>query len=176
MKKLIWAALTLSFLATTSHAQESPKADLASGYSFFYIIKGFTVPMNGASGTVAVHATNWLGVVGDVGAYHNVSNDLTAATYTFGPRFYYHRARHFVPFAHALIGGTHFSAPFGQEPAAQGSHFTYGFGCGADFPLLSGGRFALRPEGDYYAVRINGSRIDNVRLAIGIVFRFGNHR
>ena len=176
MKKLLWAALAWSILSTVSRAQGTPRVDVATGYSFFYIVKGFTIPMNGASGTVAVHATNWLGLAGDAGVYHNVSNDLTAATYTFGPRIYYYRVGHFAPFAQALFGGTHISKPFGQEPAAQGNHFTYSFGCGADFPFLSGGKLSLRPQIDYYGVQINGARLNNVRVAIGLVLRFGHRR
>lgn len=176
MKKLLWAVLAWSLLSTVSRAQETPRVDVATGYSFFYIVKGFTIPMNGANGTVAVHSTNWLALAGDAGVYHNVSNDLTATTYTFGPRIYYYRVGHSALFAQALLGGTHFSKPFGQEPAAQGNHFTYSFGFGADVPLLSGGKLALRPQIDYYGVQINGARLNNVRFAIGLVLRFGRRR
>ena len=173
MKKLIWAALTMSILATASRAQETPLADVAVGYSHFHIIKGFTIPMEGGSGALAVNATDWLGVAGDFGAYDSHGLGFNAETYTFGPRFSYRKVDRFTPFAQVLVGGAHFSAPFGGAPAAQGGHFAFSFGVGADVGLVRSGRLTLRPQADYFGVQIGGSQIGNIRLSLGIVFRFG---
>ena len=40
MRKLLFAALVFSLLATVSRAQETPVADVAAGYSFLYVVKG----------------------------------------------------------------------------------------------------------------------------------------
>jgi hypothetical protein len=70
MRRLIVAVVTLSLSSTFSHAQNPPKVEVAGGYSFLYVVKGFTLATNGGGGSVAFNANNWLGVVGDFGAYH----------------------------------------------------------------------------------------------------------
>jgi hypothetical protein len=176
MKRLIWAVVTFSLLATVCRAQGIPQADVAAGYSHFHILKGFTIPMEGGSGSVAVNANDWLGIAADVGGYGSHGLGFTGETYVFGPRLCYRNIHRLVPFAQALFGGAHFSAPFGGAPDAKGNHFSFGFGGGVDLVLVSSGKVALRPQADYFGVEMNGSRIDNVRLSIGIVFRFGSRR
>lgn len=86
------AALAFALLPFPSRAQDTPKADVAAGYSFLWIGQGFTFFMNGGSGSVALNVNNWLGAVGDFGAYHaSPGVSLTAETYTFGPRFSYRK-------------------------------------------------------------------------------------
>lgn len=177
MKRLVWAALLLLLLAGISRAQETPQAEIAVGYSHFHIVKGFTIPMEGGSGSLAVNATDWLGVIGDFGAYDSHGLGFNAQTYTFGPRFYYRKLdRRFAPFAQALVGGAHFSAPFGGAPDAKGNHFAYSFGVGADIGLGRSGKVALRPQADYFGVQFSGQQIGNIRLSIGVVFRFGKRQ
>jgi hypothetical protein len=90
-----------------ARAQDTPVAEVAAGYSGFYVVKGFTFYANGGSSSVSVNANHWLGLVGDVGAYRAPSgvNSLTAETYTFGPRFSYRHLDRLVPFAQVLVGG-----------------------------------------------------------------------
>lgn len=174
MKKLIWALLVFSFLATVSCAQGTPQGDVFLGYSHFHIVKGFTIPMEGGSGLLAVNVNDWLGVTGDLGLYGSHGQGFSAQTYAFGPRFSYRKLdRRFVPFGQALIGGTHFTAPFGGAPDAKGSHFTYSFGVGADIGLSRSGKVVLRPQADYFGVQFSNQQIGNVRLSIGVAFRFG---
>jgi outer membrane immunogenic protein len=175
MHKLIWSAFALSLLATVSHAQDTPAAEVAFGYSHFHIIKGLTIGMDGGSGSAAFNANDWFGVVGDLGVYRSepCCVDLTATTYTFGPRFSYRKSDRFVPFAQALFGGSNFSTTFNGVTGSGGNHFTFGLGGGFDVVLGRSGRVALRPQGDYFGVRANGSTINNVRLSLGIVFRLG---
>lgn len=172
MKKLVLAAIAFALLPLPSRAQDTPKADVAVGFSHLQIIKGFTIPMEGASGSVGFTANDWLGLVGDVGVYNNSGGGLVAETYTFGPRFSYRKITRFVPFAQALFGGVHFSESFGGAPGSVGNHFVFAFGVGADIALGSG-KIALRPQGDYFNLPLNGSVIGNARLSIGIVYRIG---
>jgi outer membrane immunogenic protein len=175
MQKLIWSAITVLLLATVSHAQGTPAAEVAAGYSHFHIIKGLTIGMDGGSGSAAFNANDWFGVVGDLGVYHSepCCVDLTATTYTFGPRFSYRNSDRFVPFAQALFGGSHFSTSFNGVSGSGGNHFTFGIGGGLDIALGRSAKAALRPQGDYFGVRVNGSTISNARLSLGIVFRLG---
>jgi hypothetical protein len=131
--------------------------------------------MNGVSGSAALDANDWLGVVGDVGVYHgNVGVGLTTVTYVLGPRLSYRKLRSFVPFAQALAGGSHFSVPFCGVSCPKGNYFALAPGAGADIALGRTGRVALRPQGDFLVLPdVNGSVIGNVRLSIGIVYRLG---
>jgi len=154
-------------------AQGVPEADIAAGYSVIEVVKGYTLMANGGSSAVAWNVNQWLGVVGDFGVYHASPSDLTAGTYTVGPRFTYRWRERFHPFAQVLLGGAHASTPASGFTAATNA-FAIGAGGGADFGLDSGGRFALRPQVEYVGFRANGNTTGTVRISIGIVFRFGN--
>src|ERR1700731_2027913 len=138
MKKLLLAALAFALLPFPSRAQDTPKADVAVGYSFLWIGQGFTFFMNGGSGSVALNVNDWLGVVGDFGAYHaDPGGSLTAETYTFGPRLSYRKWNRLAPFAQVLVGGQHASAvTTGFTNASNACAF--GAGGGAGIGLDSG--------------------------------------
>jgi outer membrane immunogenic protein len=171
--RFTFAVVTVCFLAAVSHAQGTPAADVSVGYSPLYILKGDTIWMNGGSGSVAVNANKWLGVVGDFGGYlGHIPQDLTAETYIFGPRFSYRKLDRIVPFAQALFGGSHFSESSGGITGG-GSQFTFAVGGGADIGLGDTRKFALRFEGDYFGIRPSGSTTSSLRLSAGIVWRIG---
>ena len=173
MKKLVVAALVFSVWATAAHAQETPVGDVAVSYGLIEVPQGFTFIMNGGSGAVALNVNNWLGVVGDFGAYHaHPGVSLTAETYTFGPRFSYRALDRFTPFAQILIGGQHASAVTTGFTNASNA-FTIAGGGGFDISLDGRGRFALRPQFEYFGFRANGNTTTTARLSIGIVFRIG---
>jgi hypothetical protein len=173
MKKLAVAVFVFSVLATVAPAQDTPVADVAVGYGFIEVPQGYTFMMHGGSGSVAFHINNWLGVVGDFGAYHaHPGVNLTAETYTFGPRFSYRRWDRFVPFAEVLVGGQHASAVTTGFTDASNA-FALGAGGGFDIGLDRGGRFALRPQLEYFGFRANGNMTTTARVSIGIVFRIG---
>jgi outer membrane protein with beta-barrel domain len=175
MKKLRWAATAVLLFATVSHAQGAPAAEVALGYSHLQIIRGLTIAMDGGSGSAAFNANDWFGVVADLGVYRNepCCVDLTATSYTFGPRFSYRKSDWLVPFGQALFGGSNFSPSFNGLSGSSGNHFTFGFGSGLDIALGKSSKVVLRPQGDYFGMRVNGSVLSNVRLSLGIVFRIG---
>jgi hypothetical protein len=138
MKKLLLAALAFALLPFPSRAQDTPKADVAAGYSFLWIGQGFTFFMNGGSGSVALNVNNWLGAVGDFGAYHaSPGVSLTAETYTFGPRFSYRKWGRLVPFAQVLVGGLHASAVTTGFTNASNA-FAFGAGAGPTLGSTAG--------------------------------------
>jgi len=129
------------------------------------IISGIRNGVKGSSGSAALNINNWLGAAGDFGLYHASSfgPGLSAGTYTFGPRFSYgHRGR-FTPFAQVLLGGVRYAA----------NGLAFGSGGGAEIGLDSGGRFALRPQVEYFGFRANGSTTNTVRVSVGMVLRIG---
>jgi len=173
MRKLLWAAVALSIFAAVSHAQNTPQADVAVEYSPLYVLTGYTIWMNGASGTVAFNANNWFGVAGDFGVYLGYPSEcLTGETYTFGPRFSYRKLDRLLPFAQVLFGGSHFSASSGGITGG-GTEFSFSVGGGGDIGLGSRRKFALRLEGDYFGIRSNGSTTPSARLSVGMVYRIG---
>lgn len=165
MKKPMMAALTFMVLATIARAQGTPVVDVAGGFSAIQVVKGFSVTAYGGSGSVALNLNHWLGAVGDFGLYHAspFGPGLSAGTYTFGPRFSYRHWDKFTPFAHLLLGGVRYA----------NNGFVFGAGGGADIGLDRGGRFALRPQVEYFGFRANGSTANTLRAGIGIVFRIG---
>lgn len=174
LNQLTLAVFTISLLAIFSHAQDTPAAEVAVGYSPLYILKGYTIWMNGGSGSVAFNANNWFGVAGDFGAYlGHIPQSLTGETYSFGPRFSYRKLGTIVPFAQALFGGSHFSQSTGGITGG-GTQFTFALGGGVDIGLGSRRKFAVRLEGDYFGIRSSGSTTPSSRFFAGIVYRIGN--
>jgi hypothetical protein len=180
MHRPAWAVLGLSLLAMSSHAQVAPTADISVQYSPLYILQGYTIWNNGVSASAARNVNDWLGFVGDFGVYRgHVPEALTGETYMVGPRFAYRKFGKVVPFAQdlflqGLFGGSHFSQSTGGITGG-GSQFTFALGGGADIGLGRAQKFALRPQLEYVGIRSGGSITPAVRLAIGIVYRIGQH-
>jgi len=165
MRKLTMTALSLTLLATVARAQDTPVADLAGGYPVIEVVKGFNITANGGSASVALNINHWLGAAGDFGLYHAspFGPGLSAGTYAFGPRFSYRHWGRFTPFAQVLLGGVRYAA----------NGLAFGSGGGAEIGLDSGGRFALRPQVEYFSFRANGSTTNTVRVSVGMVLRIG---
>jgi len=176
MKKLACLVLGLWLLTTSLQAQNTPIVDVSAQYSPLFIAKGYTIWMNGGSGTVAGNINHWLGVAGDFGVNRGyVPESITGETYTVGPRFTYRDLDRFVPFAQdlflqGLFGGSHFSESTGGITGG-GSQFTFALGGGADIGLGSARKFALRPQLEYVGIRSGGSTTPSWRLGIGVVYR-----
>ena len=173
MKKLVLTALAFALLPLASRAQDTPKADIAVGYSQLLVVRGISLLMNGGSGSVALNFNNWLGAVGDFGVYDGSPGavGLTAESYTLGPRFSYRKSDRFIPFAQVLVGGQHASAVSGGFNGLNA--FASAAGGGADIRLGSGGGVALRPQVEYFGFHANRGTTNTVRLSVGIVFRIG---
>jgi hypothetical protein len=173
MKKLILVAILFSASTTVALAQNTPVADVAVGYGLIEVPQGYTFMMHGGSGSVALNVNDWLGIVGDFGVYNaHPGVSLTTETYTFGPRFSFRQLDRISPFAQLLLGGQHASAVTTGFTNASNA-FAFGAGGGLDIGLDRRGRFALRPQIEYFGFRANGVTTTTARLSIGIVFRIG---
>src|SRR5690348_1008896 len=105
MRKLVWIFSLTMILTITAAAQDFPRGEVFGGYSYLHTsVLGTGLSFNGGSGSVAINANNWFGIVGDVGAYHNgdFGVNTTAITYLFGPRFSYRHNERVTPFFHVL--------------------------------------------------------------------------
>jgi opacity protein-like surface antigen len=135
MHKLSAVLMVLFALGLIAHAQETPKVEVFTGYSF--VSAGFpfsTDPaagngngvLNGWNFSAAVNANRWVGVVADFGGYYGpvtkgttfkpancvlCTSDFTGIlhnmhTFTAGPQVSIRQDKLTV-FAHALFGGAH---------------------------------------------------------------------
>jgi hypothetical protein len=171
VKKPMLAMLAFALLPLAGVSQDVPKADVAAGYSFLRISG---VNMNGFGASAAYNVNDAFAVVADLGVYHGSQAGVstTTETYTFGPRFSYRKASGFVPFAQALVGGSHLSSSAGAFSASS-NPFAFSFGGGGDIALGSSGKAALRPEFDYFGFHANGTTTNAFRLSVSIVYNIG---
>lgn len=165
MKKLMRLILAVTLCATVAYAQGTPVADVAVGYSYIDANRSVGLTANGGGGSVAFNINDWLGAVGDFSLYHSaqVGPGLSAGTYTFGPRFSYRHWNKFTPFAQALFGGVRYA----------NNGLAFGGGGGIDFGIDRRGRFALRPQVEYFGFRANGATTNTMRASVGVVLRIG---
>ncbi|MDE3137422.1 MAG: hypothetical protein KGL59_12670 [Acidobacteriota bacterium] len=171
MRRIPLLMLGLLLLSVPSFAQQQepvPFVDVSGTYSYVRISSTKT-NYNGASMSFAVNPNPWLGIVGDVGGYHQAapqgfpSNNLI--TYLFGPRLSYRTTSRITPFAQVLFGGVHATEP-GQSALAMTA--------GGGFDLKISPRVSIRvAQGEYFLTRFGGSTQNNIRISTGLVIHFG---
>lgn len=181
MKKVFLVALAFSLLAVSSYAQNTPKADVALGYSYLHLNGSNSasgINTNGFSGSFAYNFTGLIGVVADFGVYHgSVSGTgLTASSYMFGPRLSFRSNKKFTPFIQALLGGGHVnSVTSGSTTVYAGLNaFAFSFGGGADIPIARKGMIALRPQFDYVGLYNAFNTVNSERVSLSLVFNLGH--
>jgi len=175
--------------------QVTPTAELFAGYSYLRFnprVNGTaqTFDNQGGTASIAGNVNRWLGLVADFGFY-KVSGDLQpgssgkAQTYLFGPRFS-HRGERWTPFASVLLGAARMSVD-SSTPVAGSSNFfnntvhknafATAFGVGFDYKLSR--HVAWRVvQAEYLITKFpdgNSNFQNNLRLATGLVFRFGGN-
>jgi hypothetical protein len=171
MNKMKWLAMMVLTMACSASAQQTPKVEVSTGYSFLRLGGSGGVSQHGGSISIAGNVNNWFGIVGDFGVYHSSPLGLSLNTYTFlfGPRLSL-RVGKVTPFVQTLFGGPHMNASAGGISAGT-TPFAISAGGGVDLQLSQ--HIALRPQVDYIALRSNGSTLNSGRASLGLVFRFG---
>jgi hypothetical protein len=174
------------------NAQESaptPKVELGFNYGFTRVNPGgaaadFT--QNGGSGYVEYNVNKVVGLVADLGAYHNgdintSQIDNTAFTYLFGPRFNWRMSR-VTLYTQTLVGGARitasFSDPTGAIVAGHQNGFAAAMGGGMDINLTH--HISVKPIQIEYLMTqdpnpftaLNHTQND-LRYSAGVVLRFG---
>jgi hypothetical protein len=187
------------------------KVELFLGYSRFGAGSNFSsgtpgnrmVGLNGGSAAIQFNLTRHIGLVGDFGGYYTnhlqltgngvnqprtVNASGTAFTYLFGPRYTFHNASRFSPFAQVLAGGVHASAVTVDgctgticAPLPVQNSLALTAGGGLDIRLTH--HVSLRPvQAEYMMTRFasvpagSNSSQNDLRLSSGLVFRFGDGR
>ena len=171
MEKMKWIAMGILLLTCSASAQQAPRVDVSTGYSFLRLGGKGGVSQQGGSISITGNLNNWLGIVGDFGGYHSLPFGVRLNTYTtlLGPRFSL-RGGKVTPFVQTLFGGAHMSASVNGISAGANS-FAMSAGGGIDLQLTH--HLALRPQVDYIALRSSGQTLNSGRASIGLVCRFG---
>lgn len=184
MRKLLFVSLLIFGLPLTSAGQLIPQAAIFGGYTFVhdtYEGGGSGFSLNGWDGSVELKPVPWLGFVADVSQQYGLpfsfatTNPGSQTTVLFGPQFSLPGSRRVIPFAHALGGFVHSSdvqynniIPY----IVRGSYLSVAVGGGLDFKL-AGPVWVRAIQADWMYGDVNSDYHPQVRLAAGIVFRFG---
>ena len=142
--------------------------------------------LNGGSVWVGFNLTRSVGIVGEIASQHasgidSTGADLTLRSFLAGPRYTWTRARHFAPFVQMLLGGAHAGgtlAPGGSVLSGSANAFAMTLGGGLDIGLTR--HIGVRAfQADYYLTHFDNGTNDhqnNLRIAAGVIFRFGGIR
>lgn len=174
-------------LANAQEAAPTPKAEVGLNYSFTNLFPGSgasSFMMQGGSGTFVYNLNSTLGVVADLGGYHNgsaVNLDPTMFSYLFGPRVSLRKAR-FTPYFQALFGGARVSTNLvdflNGGNTVTANNFAMAFGGGLDVRVND--HIAVKPfEVEYLMTQFPNLWTPNdvqhnLRYSAGLVFRFGS--
>jgi len=196
--KLVFAfmfALSVTQIASAQAAGTTegvPRVDLFGGYSYLRantVVSGTPINLNGGSGSAAYNFNSWLGIVGDIGVYHQggiTASDLslTLSTYQVGPRVSMRTQRHLIPFGQVLFGGGHAGGTLyttslggGLAPLGTSNAFVLTAGGGIDWKVTrSVGIRVIQAEYLYSQFQNgagHGNQQNNLRISAGIVVSFG---
>jgi len=167
VRKLAFLCGLVLALAVSASAQDYPKAEVFGGYSYLHTsVLGTGFSSNGASGSISINPSNWVGLVGDFGVYHRsvLGTGVNTVTYLFGPKFAYRHSDKLTPYFHFLLGGAHVSGS---------GAFALAFGGGFDAKVTP--HVAVRLiQVDYVLTKFGtNTHQNNARISAGIVFRPG---
>jgi hypothetical protein len=97
--------------------------------------------------------------------------DAKIYSYSGGPVLNLNHEGTVNPFVHALFGGAHLGASLSGAGSGSTNGFTMMYGGGADVKMSK--LLALRGQVDWVYYRFSGvGESKNVRMAVGVVFRF----
>ncbi|HUO24478.1 MAG TPA: outer membrane beta-barrel protein [Candidatus Aquilonibacter sp.] len=188
LKALLIFLLALSSLPVA--AQDFARAELFGGYQYVHFgsstSDGVTASGQGFNGwnvSVAYNFKKHLGVVGDLGGSYATISGISNHFYTFtgGPLVSLNAAARVNPFVHALLGGARASASAtsaGVTASVASNGFSAMLGGGVDARVTRA--FSVRViQADWLYYHLGGiagtsssSQSNNVRISIGLVYRF----
>jgi hypothetical protein len=126
MKRSIALLGPVSLFALVAAAQDVPRAEVFTGFTYTRVNSASDVPAfsaNGGGGQFVLNFGKWFGAVADVGAVHNgdiggYHLDTTLTNFMFGPRIPIRVSHRITPYLQALFGGVYgsTSAPVTVPP------------------------------------------------------------
>lgn len=193
VKTVIFLLLAAGLCAVGSRpAEAQSRFSLDGGVAYNYVRSNAPVggcgcfSLNGGSGWVGFNLTRSVGIVGEIASQHasgieSISADLTLTSFLAGPRYIWIRSGRFAPFAQLLLGGAHAGgtlAPGGSALSGSANAFAMTAGGGLDIAITR--HIGLRTfQADYYLTHFDNGTNDhqnNLRIAAGVIFRFGGTR
>lgn len=187
-RSLFLLAVTMvgGMVAVAQETAPVPVAEVGLNYSYTNTRPGSGAPSfgsQGGSGTFIYNINGTLGVVADLGGYHNGQDanfDPTTFSYLFGPRFSIRKSSRFTPYVQALFGGTRVSSSLVDSNSGNlitENGFAAAFGGGLDVRVTD--RVAFKPfQVEYLMTQVPNiwsadHTQNNIRYSAGVVFRFG---
>ncbi len=118
MKRSIAALGAVSLFAFAAAAQDVPRAEVFTGFTYTRVNSASNVPAfsaNGGGGQFVLNFGKWFGAVADVGAVHNGNVggyhvDTTLTNFLFGPRIPIRVSNRITPYFQTLFGGVYGSS------------------------------------------------------------------
>jgi opacity protein-like surface antigen len=190
MITLLAGVLLVSGVVSAQEKAPTPVAEVGFNYSYARVNPGGALSsfnQSGGSGYAAYNINRVVGVVADLGAYHNgsiggIQSGSTTFSYLFGPRFNWRMSR-VTPYVQALVGGARLSSTYDPSSAAApvgaSQHvFAAALGGGVDIAITH--NIAVKPiQLEYFMTQAPSSTANltyaqnNLRYSAGVVFRFG---
>jgi opacity protein-like surface antigen len=177
MRKFIVLCGLLLAASLTAQAQEYPRVEIFTGYSYARMTSGSPERSNLNGWNVAIqgNVTDWFGLVADFSGHYGqrtvgpgIERNINTHAALFGPRIQLPaRVR---PFAHALFGVAKGSAGLFGSTSSE-TAFGMAVGGGIDAELTDHVTLRLI-QADYLMNQFFDRRRDNFRISTGLVFRF----
>jgi opacity protein-like surface antigen len=175
MKKLLLAAVLLLGFSVMVMAQDTPKAEIFGGYTYFRPdTQGLdNINMNGWNASAAFNATGFAALVADFGGYYGSMSDVDVKVHSlmFGPKFSV-RVGRVTPFVQGLFGFGHVNVKSGDTVIQKENDFAMAYGGGIDINVTD--MVAVRPaQVEYFMLKSGQDRLNNFRYSAGIVIKLG---
>jgi peptidoglycan-associated lipoprotein len=172
---LVFALVMLGSLLASAQ-QDASKFDVFGGYAYFNGGTSGTssrFSLNGWNGQGTYFLNHWLGATADFGGYYGSPYGLSGHDYSFlfGPTVKL-ATPHFTPYAHALFGVDRAHSSL-LDGSVTDSSFAMAVGGGVDIGIKGG--LAIRAvQLDWLRTTHYSNSQNNLRVATGVVFRFGS--
>jgi outer membrane protein with beta-barrel domain len=187
MQKLFLIAALMMVAPVLAQAQEAPRTEIFSGYSYMRLedsqTDGQDRDLNGyqVSGAVTMFK-KYLALKVDVSGHFgdflvNQTPRIDQSQYLFlaGPQYTFRKNERFQPFAHALFGAVRRNLKgdlLGLDQTDYG--FALAVGGGVDVKTPLGKKVAVRLfQADYVRTQLDDTTFGNIRASAGIVVRLG---
>ena len=189
MRKLVSAAGLLLLLPFALMAQETPQAELFTGFSYLRMQKTNNVGWDAAiQGNINKH----LGIVGDASGYYNsqtqtvsgVQSSISGSIHSIlGGLQVADPAGRWTPYAQALFGWARVHSDVALNNTRgvilantnSANAFAAKLGGGIDFNLNSSVDIRMI-QADYMLIRSNGQKQQGGSISAGLVFRLGKKK
>ncbi|HEX3704472.1 MAG TPA: outer membrane beta-barrel protein [Vicinamibacterales bacterium] len=167
----VFCLLSCLAIAGSAKAADEGKLEIAGGYSVLHV-EAASSNFQGGALDVAIAATPWLAVVGEIGTDGTKANmlaDISLHVHAFlaGPRYLVHARENVAVFGQVLFGDAMSNAILDGVESSR-SDLAIQPGGGIDIDV--GPKWAVRFEGDYRAVRANAATTKQERFLVGLVF------